>query len=126
MSVARSGRQSNVSMVCKLTDDMALPSQNVILGVTEKKQQLISLICKAVCTNKKIQHLCTQTHKLVVTGDEDTPTEIYKGVKINRADLTIIHEEADVIMHKQMVDAVEVEDTGISVIADETDVFVLL
>ncbi|KAH3814664.1 hypothetical protein DPMN_143169 [Dreissena polymorpha] len=79
-SVARSGRQSNASRVFKLMDDMALPTQKVMIGVTENKQQLIPLICKAFCTDKEFHHLCTQTHTLVVTGDHDTPTEIYKGV----------------------------------------------
>ena len=107
-------------------DDMALPTQKAMLGVTENKQQLISLICKALCTDIEFHHLCTQTHKLVVTGDDDTPTEIYKGVIINRAGLKTTHEEADVIMLRQMVDAVEAEHTGIFVVADDTNVFVLL
>ncbi|KAH3833717.1 hypothetical protein DPMN_107030 [Dreissena polymorpha] len=36
-SEARSGRQSYVSRVYKLMDDMALPTQNDMLGVTEKE-----------------------------------------------------------------------------------------
>ncbi|KAH3846798.1 hypothetical protein DPMN_089105 [Dreissena polymorpha] len=80
--MARSGRQSNVSRVYKLTGDMASPPHNVILAVTEHKQQLIALMCNALCTDKDFHLICTQTHTLVVSGDHDTPNEIYKGVKI--------------------------------------------
>ncbi|KAH3850517.1 hypothetical protein DPMN_092929 [Dreissena polymorpha] len=97
-----------------------------MLGVTVNKQQLIYLICKALCTDKEFHHLCTQTHKLIVKGDHGTPTAIYNGVIINGADLKTTHEEADVIMIRKMVDAVEAEHTGISVVADDTEVFVLL
>ncbi|KAH3795432.1 hypothetical protein DPMN_148982 [Dreissena polymorpha] len=45
-SVARSGRQSNVSRVSTLAGDMASPPHNVLLGVTENKQQLIPLYAR--------------------------------------------------------------------------------
>ena len=57
--------------------------------------------------------------------DHDKPTELYEGVIINQTDLQTIHEEADVIMIRRMVDAVEAEHACTFVVADDTDVFVL-
>ena len=97
-----------------------------ILTVTENKQNLISIVCKKLLTDTEFHLKCTQSHRLVVTGEEDTPIEIHKGVKIMRHDLKTTHEEADVIMIWQMYDTVENNHKGIAVIADDTDVFVLL
>ncbi|XP_052218348.1 regulator of microtubule dynamics protein 1-like [Dreissena polymorpha] len=78
-SVARSGRQSNASRVFKLMDDMALPTQKVMIGVTENKQQLIPLICgiKKSKTSEKDAHTI-----LLETADrlyyEDKKEELYK------------------------------------------------
>jgi len=83
-SVTRSGRQSNVSKVYQLTCDMTIPSQNVTLGVTENKRQLV---CSELCTNSYFHQLYTHTHKLTVTGEGNVPTEIHKGVIIDRVDL---------------------------------------
>jgi len=47
-SVTRSGggRQLKVSKTHKLTKDIVILSQSVVLGVTENKKQLIITICK--------------------------------------------------------------------------------
>jgi len=46
VSVTRSGGQSKVSKTHKLTKDMVIPPQSVVLGVTENKKQLIRTICE--------------------------------------------------------------------------------
>ena len=37
-------------------------------------------------------------HKLIVTGQELTPVEIYQGEVTERHDMATLHEEADVIV----------------------------
>ena len=44
---------------------------------------------------------------MLVTGDHDTHTVVYKNVIIYRADLKTIHEDAKVIMIRQIADSVE-------------------
>ena len=67
-----------------------------------------------------------QKHKLIVTGENDIPSEVNKGIVIERGDMKTTHEEADNILLLQMVFAATENQKGISVIADDTDVFVLL
>jgi len=125
-SVTRSGRQSKVSKTHKLTNDMIIPAQSVVLGVTENKKQLIRTICKDLCEDQTFHKTVTQKHKLVVTGQCDVPIEIHQVVVINREDLKTSHEEADVITIQQMNNAVKEGHTGVVVTSDDTDVFVLL
>ena len=64
----------------------------------------------------------------MVTGRDPVPVEISHGMTIRREDLRNAHEEADVIIIHQMLSIVEssTNDINISVISDDTDVFVLL
>ena len=55
-------------------------------------------------------------------GENDSPVEIYN----ERFDLKSTHEEADNFLAHQMVAASQVNQKGISVVSDDTDVFVLL
>ena len=59
-------------------------------------------------------------------GENDSPVEIYKSVSIERFDLKSTHEEADNFLAHQMVTASQENQKGISVVSDDTDVFVLL
>ena len=65
-------------------------------------------------------------HSLLVTGPDSIPVEIFKGVAIERMDFETTHEEADVIIPRQVVDAATQESKCIKVICDDTDVFILL
>ena len=66
-------------------------------------------------------------HKLVVTGRDPIPVEIHKGIVIRRCNLKTVQEETDVIMSRQMIAiSEELDGTGIRVMFDDTDVFMLL
>jgi hypothetical protein len=68
----------------------------------------------------------TRRHKLVVTGADPVPIEISEGgVVISRADLATSHEEADNVQ-QVLSCAAENAESKITVVADDTDVFVLL
>ena len=62
-------------------------------------------------------------HSLLVTGRASIPVEIFKVVAIERRDLETTHEEADVIIPRQVVDAATQGSKCIKVICD---VFILL
>jgi len=65
-------------------------------------------------------------HSRVVTGKYRTSVELRSGTKIDRADLATTHEEADVIMVQQAVELAESGAACITVLSDDTDVFILL
>ena len=68
----------------------------------------------------------TRRHKLVVRGGDPVPIEISEGgVVISRADLATSHEEADNVQ-QVLCCATENAESKITVVADDTDVFVLL
>ena len=76
-------------------------------------------------------HEYTQSHKLIVIGEDAAPFEIsHGGVVIRRADLSTshaCHEEADnIIVQQVMLSARNNEESDITVISDDTDVFILL
>ena len=66
------------------------------------------------------------THKLIVSGHEPTPVELFSGHLSNRDDLRTTHEEADVTMVYQVLNIAQSGAQSIKVISDDTDVFVLL
>ena len=104
----------------KLQLSSPLPQQQVLLNVSENKCQLINIICQyfldnPICSNKS----------LVVTGP-DTPIEYNNGLIIHREDLKTSHEEADVIIVNQVSMLSEIGLNSIGVVADDTDIFVLL
>lgn len=110
-----------------LVKSSPLPPQKVVLTVNESKVQLIDIIC--ACLIEK----CTASrepvhHKIVVSGREPIPIELFCGYQFNRADLQTTHEEADVTMVYQVLHIAQSQDgiQTIKVICDDTDVFVLL
>ena len=106
-----------------LTIESSLPCKIVAMTITENKVQLINLIFKELPQPfKKLQY----KHKLLITGKEPAPVEINLGVQIVRHDLSITHEEADVIMTNQAMTAALEGYQSIHVICDDTDVFILL
>ena len=105
---------------------MNFAPQKVILGVTYNKIQLVDVIVETMLAQK--QQLASTNHKLVVTGRDPVQVEISHGMTICREDLRNAHEEANVIIIHQMLSIVEssTNDINISVISDDTDVFVML
>ena len=126
-SVTRRARASGVSRVHKLQLNTKLPPQKTVLTVTENKKQLINLIVN-VLIEDELFHAYTQSHKLIVIGEDAAPFEISNGgVVIRRADLSTSHEEADnIIVQQVMLCARNNEESDITVISDDTDVFILL
>ena len=78
--------------------------------------------------DKKFHEDNTRRHKLVVTGADPVPIKISEGgVVISRADLATSYEEADNVIVQQVLScAAENAESKITVVADDTDVFVLL
>ena len=88
----------------------------------------MQLIVDDLVQDKTFQKEHTQNHKLVVTGADPVPVEIsHDGIIIQRTDLSTSHEEADIIIIQQVLSCAEENaNSKITVIADDTDVFVLL
>ena len=125
-STTRCARATGASRVYQLRTNTTLPPKKNLLTVTDNKKQLIQLICQDML-NDKTFHESTQTHKLVITGPDDTPTEINNMVLIARNDIATNHEEADNIIIQQVLACVGVDTSAkITVMCDDTDVFVLL
>ena len=81
--------------------------------------QLIDLICEDIKTHSDF----STNKKLVVTGNDPVPVEINKGAIIQRQDMKTMQEEADAMIVHQVAD---VRPKKALVIADDTDIFVLL
>ncbi len=64
---------------------------------------------------------------LIITGQEDTPIEIAPDeVIIRREDKKTTHEEADAIIVAQAISAAKEERKYVTVVADDTDVYIML
>ena len=84
--------------------------------------QLIELICKDIMTHSHL--LIFTTKKLVITGAGPVPVEINPGsIIIHRKDMKTMQEEADTMTVQQVAD---VKPKKALLVADDTDVFVLL
>nr|CAD7451845.1 unnamed protein product [Timema tahoe] len=65
--------------------------------------------------------------KLIIARSNSTPVEIFAGSKISyREDLSTTHEEADLIIAQQIMVVAKEGPHVISVVADDTDVFILI
>ena len=90
-----------------------------MLTVTSNKAQSIDLIVEDIVSHK----IDFQTHKLVVTGSDPVPLEIEGGQMNKRPDMTTTQEEGDTLIIQQVSRVL----TGtVLVVADDTDIFVLL
>lgn len=89
-----------------------------MLTVSKNKKQLIELILEDV-----ISHKDEFSAKLIVTGGDPVPVEINSGLVIRRHDMVVTQEEADTIIMNQIITS---EYSRVLVVADDTDVFVLL
>ena len=120
--LARSGKEATRRHQLNL--NTILPPQKIVLTVTENKVQLIDLICQYLKENAS---KLPQTGKsLTLTGRDPVPIEVKFGNIKPRPDMKVLHEEADVIIVKQVMYLAERNIDCIRVICDDTDVFVLL
>ena len=113
------GTKEQASRVYTLRCTARLPPQKVVLTVTTNKDQLIALIVEDLVSHKAD----FQKHKLVVTGRDQVPVEIANGFVNKRQDMAITQEEGDPLIVQQVS---RVEDGIVLVVADDTDIFVLL
>ena len=118
---SRSG--NDASRKHQLSLHTILPTQKVVLTVVHNKVQLINLIC-----NYLINHIHYNQSKLVITGQDPTPVQVWNNGTIQREDLKTNHEEADVIIvhHLGRIASGASDDSYIKVVCDDTDVFFLL
>jgi hypothetical protein len=119
----RAGKQA--SRKHQLNLKTPLPPQKVVLTVTDNKKQLIDILCEQLLIQGQISEAC-QHHKLVVTGSNPVPQEIYKENCTPRQDIRSTHEEADIIIAQQVIAACQNGSSSIKVVSDDTDVFILL
>ena len=71
-----------------------LPSQKVVLTVTENKQQLMDIMCTELINDESFHHDHLSQHKFVITGQDRTPVDINNGgVIIQRRDMDTTYEE---------------------------------
>ena len=88
----------------KLMRSNPQPAQSVVLSVTENKNQTIITICEQLWEKMKT-HETTTKHRLLVTGPAAIPVKIVKGIVMERRYLETIHNEVDVIIPQQIVNA---------------------
>ena len=117
--LTRHYRDIGASRVYQLTLDTELPSMDVLLKVTENKEQLIQLV-----VDDFIRHASSiYPNKVILTGQDPIPIQISNGNVTSAKDLRATQEEADTIIIHQLV--VSAPSTAI-IIADDTEIFVLL
>ena len=124
-SVTREVRETGVSKKHHLVLSTKLPAQKVVLSSVENKKQLNRLICEELIRDRLFHLQSTKQHKLVVTGEDPCPIEIKMEETRIRHDLENQQEEADTIIVQQVLVCAG-EAQQISVVSDDTDVFVLL
>ena len=113
----------------QLSNAMKLPNKEDILNIQYNKKQLIALICEDLSSNTIFPETTTGgKHRLVITGEEDSLMEVTEGefANIARHDIRTSHEEADNIIVQQMVNIVKESSKCVTIISDDTDVFVLV
>ena len=89
----------------------------------QNKRQVICLICQFIFDHKDEM---TSEYKLVITGTDPIPIEMTAGNIRERTDIQTTHEEADVIVPRRVVYLAESGKNNVTVLADDTDIFVLL
>lgn len=124
-SVTRDVRETLVNKKHHLLPSTKLPAQKVVLSSIENKKQLNKLLCEELTKDRLFHLRSTQKHKLVVTGEDPFPIEIRMEERQERSDLGNEQEEADTIIVQQVLRCAG-EANQITVVCDDTDVFVLL
>ena len=90
----------------------------------KKKKKLINIICEELQTDKDFIDNFSHEHTMLITGEGD-PVEITRGRVIPRPDISTSHKEADNIITQQTFMAFEQGAECLSVMADDTDVYIL-
>ena len=104
-----------------------IPARAAVLTNSANKSQLNALINEQLLIDKEFLRRVTHSHKLVVTGDNSVPTQVFKGREIPRLDLETSHEEADIIITHQAIHVAKHDtESQVHVVCDDTDVFALL
>ena len=70
--------------------------------------------------------LYKSTHQLVITGDDNVPTESSHDDIILRPDVSTLHEESEIVIRHLLCTEKEVSHGVSSVVSDNTGVFILL
>ena len=113
-------------MINHHTTATILSAQKVVLTMTEnKKKQLINIIYEELQNDKDFIDSFSHKHTLLITGNGD-PVEITRGRVIPGPDISTSYEEADNIISQQTFMAVEQGAECVSIMADDTDVYILL
>ena len=124
-STTQDGRETGITRKHHLLRTTKLPAQKVVLSSVENKKQLIRILCEELTEDRLFHLRSTGDHKLVVTGVDPCPIEVQNEERRTRYDLETHQEGADIIIVQQVLKCVG-EAQSISVISDDTDVFVLL
>ena len=102
-----------------LRNTIRLPPHKFMLTVIRNRVQVINLIWQDMAFhNDDISQ-----HHLVLTGSDLVPVEINRGVIIKRKYMKTKQDEADAMVVQQVE---EVKAKKVRVVADDTDIFVLL
>ncbi|KAG0729507.1 hypothetical protein GWK47_030173 [Chionoecetes opilio] len=124
-SSTRSAR-ANATRVHQLERKTPLPARDAVLKNSANKKQLNTLLCDAILSDDNFLQHATQNHQLVVTGENDMPTQVSKGRKSPRLDLASTHEEADILITQQAIHLAKKDpESHVRVVCDDTDVFAL-
>ena len=84
---------------------------------------MINIIC-----NELLDHFTKSRcqKSLIITGQDDVPTNTHNSLQTKRQDMKTTHEEADVIIPQQVQKAMDDGYRNVKVICDDTDVLILL
>ena len=124
-STTRDGRETGITRKHHLLWTTKFPAQKVVLSSVENKKQLIRILCEELTDDRLFRLRSTGDHKLVVTGEDPCPIEVQNEERRTRYNQETHQEEADIIIVQQVLKCVG-EAQSISVISDDTNVFVLL
>ncbi|KAG1662134.1 hypothetical protein GQR58_021089 [Nymphon striatum] len=103
----------------RIWSDMAIETTFMRYGHSKNKVQLIDLIMADLIEHKET----FQQHTLFVTGSDPVPVEIENGRVGMRVDMTTMQKKSDTLIIQQVA---HVTDSTVLVVADDTDIFILL
>ena len=86
----------------------------------------MSIICSSIINNEECHAQHTARNKLVVTGMRRCPNRDPQGVVIVRENIATSHKEEDDIIAQQAIMCAKEHSGATVVVADDTDVFILL